>query len=113
MIEVSSDVGFWILEAYRRMSSQLHFSGTIGNESISLPGIIWWSMPAESRLSIALTDVDREHKRERRLSLRNAQFWFDPVASSGVPSGEIWLSFIKIESEENSLLIGERFVKPS
>jgi|SRR5579875_1142659 len=112
MIEISSAEAFWILDAYRRMASQLHVSGTIRNESISLPGVIWWSMPDDSKVCIALADVERKQKRECKLSLKDAHFWFEPVASSEVPAGEVWLSFLKIESPDGaiSLLLGERFV---
>jgi hypothetical protein len=115
MIEISSAEALWILEAYRRMNSQLHVSGTISKESISLPGVIWWTMPEESKFSIAVADMDREQKREWKLSLEGARISFDPVASSGVPSGEVWLSFLTIDWPETgtSLLIGERFIKSS
>lgn len=114
MIEISSAEAFWILEAYRKMASQLQVSGIIGNESISLPGMIWWTMPANSKASIALLEDPKGQKRECRLDLSKAKFSFDPMehrSSSSDPVTEVWLSYLRIEvSDSLDLLIGERFV---
>jgi hypothetical protein len=116
MTEISSEFTFWILDAYRKMAAQLHVSGTILTESIALPGVIWWTMPADSRFCMALLDIDREQRREWRISLAETKFWFDPTGASppdGLKelSGETWLSFLHIEGSSISLWIGERFVK--
>lgn len=116
MIEISSALAFWILDAYRKMAAQLHVSGTILTELIALPGVIWWTMPADSKFCMALLDIDREQRRECVISLPDAKFWFDPMGAS-LPDelkelgGETWLSFLHIEGSSISLWIGERFVK--
>ena len=113
MIEISSELAFWILAAWRRMNAQLHVSGTIGGKSESLPGVMWWLSPKESKMCIELLEPSGQ-KREWKVSLDGATYSFNPSECPAMfPAGrEIWISFLKMDwPDGGTLLLGERTFK--
>jgi hypothetical protein len=117
MIDISSEFAFWILSAWRRMNAQLHVSGTIDGKSESLPGVMWWVSPKDSKIRVQLLEASGQ-KRECTISLAGADsFSFNPSecpAMEPVSDKEIWISFLMIGwLDGRTLLLGERFISSS
>ena len=118
MIEISSTVGFWILNAWRRMNAQLQINRSTPEEAWTLPeGEVEWVAPSLSRarFAVAILEEDATQKREWTESLANARFWFGVVGESDNPegfTGDGWHGFMRIESPDAKLVIGEICAKP-
>ena len=115
MNEISFDVAFWILDAWRRMASQLQVKGTRSGSSLASSAGILWSDPNDSKISLELVDANGQ-KHEWRLPLADAKFSFATSKlaaplSMGLGEG-IWLAFLLAEFPDGStLLFGERLVE--
>lgn len=114
MISISSDVGLWIVEAYRRMASQLHVTGKIDGKDRDSSGVIAETSPIDRKICLVLFDEEKWQNEKCFASLADAKFLFDPV---GDPAGESNSDFgrsrssLEIELANGArLLLVERFI---
>jgi hypothetical protein len=114
MHEISSEVAFWILNAWRRMAAQLQVRGTKGNESKMLPAGILWCDPQLSKVRLVILD-DLGQKEEWPLSLSGATFTFGvPKESASFPelAGNAWHGYLLAELPDGeTVLFAERFLE--
>jgi hypothetical protein len=85
MIPISSSVAFWILDAYRRIGSQLHFRGVFKGEKFEWGATVESTTIIGDNISLKLFDWSDGQKGEWRESISLAdvkQFFFDPISSS-------------------------------
>ena len=113
MIKISSPLGLWIIEAYRRMAAQLQFLSLDDGNLIDSSVVISETTPIDPRMCLVFTDDPSEQKPKCWVSLSNAMFWFDPTGESansvGFPNGT-WRSFLRIQfSRGNVIFLGEKF----
>jgi hypothetical protein len=117
MNEISADVGFWILEAWARLRSQLQLNVFKGAESQAWTATaISWTSPADSKILVRGVDPSGQNK-EWAPSLAGAKFRFWPngasarSAFSGFDEG-MWLSFLLIELPDGmQVLFAEPFAE--
>lgn len=114
MIAISSSVGLWIVEAYRRMSAQLQFIRVKDGKLEEFSVAISESTPFGPKICLAFLDDPCAQKAKCWLSLSDVKFWFDATGDSadteGFPTGK-WRSFLRIEPPDATpILLGERFI---
>ena len=107
MKEISSGVAFWILDAWRRIPSQLQLS-SFGENLISGSRTVVRSVKPSLSMVSLVKEVAAGQNGEWNLSLGDCKFWFGvPEESSPleIAAGGKWLSFLVIE-----LPVGKRLV---
>lgn len=100
MIAISTEVGLWILDAYRRMRSQLQLSGAIGTEVPDSAVVISASSPINSKICFEFPDPATGQNPKWVVTLSGAEFWFDAtgkVPGSDAPDTGDWRSFLQIK----------------
>ena len=108
MIPISSAVAFWILDAYRRMGSQLHFRGVFKGEKFEWGATVGSTTIIGDRISLKLFDWSDGQKGEWResISLENVkQFFFDPISRSD--SGNNSVLTAEFESSSDVFVFAE------
>ena len=117
MQEISSEVAFWIFDAWQRMASHLQVKGTRSGSSLASEAGMRWTDPKDSKIALELVD-DKGQKHEWRVPLADAKFSFGTRLGLATPAfpdfgGGIWLAFLLAEFPDGSqLLFAERFVEP-
>jgi hypothetical protein len=85
MIAISSAEAFWILDAYRRIGSQLHFRGVFKGEKFEWGATVEGTSIIDDRISLKLFDWSDGQKGEwlDSVSLADAkEFCFEPISTS-------------------------------
>jgi hypothetical protein len=114
MIAISSSVGLWIIEAYRRMAVQLQLIGVEAGSLEESSVVITETSPIPLKMCLAFVGAPNEQNPTCWISLSDAEFWFDATGDSagseGFPSGH-WRSFLRVRLSNGwTILLGERFV---
>jgi hypothetical protein len=112
MNDISSNVAFWILDAWRKMDSQLHLSATKGPIIQDSPVSIIRVDPNASIISMVIVDLAGQN-REWTISVEGSSFSFG-TAFDATPFPEFvegaWRSFLTISfSDGRTLAFAERF----
>jgi len=107
--DISSAIGFWILDAYCRIGSTLHLRGCIDGEQVDCLAEIESTTCIDSRILIRLfgdnDQIDPEQK--QFLTVADADFRFAPVGSSCSNSGGKLDSALEITFPHGGLLVLE------
>jgi hypothetical protein len=112
MNDISAHVAFWILDAWRKMNSQLQLSAIKGTTAQGSPASILRTDPNSSIVSLVSVDLAGQN-REWTISLEGARFMFG-VVPDATPFPEfaegIWRSFLAISFSDGRIFtFGERY----
>jgi len=113
--EISSEVAFWILDAWQRMNRPLLVSGARGSETKLEPAGVYWVSPDDSKVSLALLSDDGQGE-VRKVPLVGARFsFYATVKAAPTPEhgGGFWRSQLIAKLPDGKMLTIVEPVVPS
>lgn len=114
MQEISSEMAFWVLDAWQRMARPLQVLGVKGSAAKVEPAKIYWVAPSDSKISVNMLNNGRAE--EWRLSLADAKFSFCASVKS-CPSSKsrniFWRSHLLAELRGGKTLLFAEPIIPS